>query len=176
MTRRHWFLGILLLAAAGVALFGDRAPSAGTAPAVSEGQKKNIQSPVALPEGARSTASKVSVSSSSVMLLEVLPRESLIRRGTGEPRTNLFAARSFAPVQVASTAPIQEARRELPFKYLGKQDSGSGWTVFLEKNDNTLIVSTSDIVGDDYKVVAITASTITFEYLPTHEQSTLQIE
>ncbi|WP_211461469.1 hypothetical protein [Collimonas silvisoli] len=176
MTRRHWVLAILFLAAASIAVFGDRTPNADIAPALAREQPKSLASPVALAAVGQLVTGKVPAPLPSATLLAVLPRESLIGRDTGEPHANLFAAHSFAPVQVASAAPIQEAPRELPFKYLGKQDSGKGWTVFLEKNDTTFIVKASDAVGDDYKVVSITASAITFEYLPTHEQSSLQIE
>lgn len=176
MTRRHWILAMLLLGAAAIAVFGDRAPSADVAPAAARDPHNSVQSSAAGTVVSNTSSGKISVAAASVMLLAVLPRESLIGRGVAEPRANLFAAHSFAPVQVVSAVPIQEAPRELPFKYLGKQDSGKGWAVFLEKNDNTFIVKASDAVGDDYKVVSITASTITFEYLPTHEQSFLQIE
>lgn len=176
MTRRHWILAILLLGAAAIAVFGDRAPSAEVAPAVMRDPHNSVQPSAAGAVVSNTASGKVSAATPPMMLLAVLPREALIGRGVAEPRANLFAAHSFAPIQAASTVPVQEAPRELPFKYLGKQDSGKGWTVFLERNDNTFIVKASDAIGDDYKVVSITASTMTFEYLPTHEQSLLQIE
>jgi len=112
-------------------------------------------------------------------VLPLVPRERLIGHSERDFKRGLFAARSWAPPAPAASAPPAAqalAAPSLPFTYLGKEQSGETWRVFLSDGDMTLVVGTADMVNTQYKVLAITPPTMTFEYLPLHEQQTLQIE
>lgn len=95
-----------------------------------------------------------------------------LRREGGERQViaDIFApAQDDAPaaVQPAVAAPPAKPRApELPFRYAGKMLEGARSTVFLLKGDEPFSVSPGERVGEDYRLVAMDESELTFVYLP----------
>ena len=140
-------------------------------------ESSNSSPVVAVPAALPPPAGAAPPSTGAVLAL--VPRERLIGYSERDFKRGLFAARSWAPPAPAASAPATAqtlAAPSLPFTYLGKEQSGETWRVFLSDGDMTLVVGTADMVNTQYKVLAITPPTMTFEYLPLHEQQTLQIE
>lgn len=174
MKPRHLILGAALLAAACLAAWGGRdEPAAvieGTRGQTATGSRTTAELPLSVP-GTQANAAE--------MVLELVPRERLIGHAQPDAARGLFAARSWAPpaqVAGAPSEPVAPTAPALPFTYLGKEQSGSAWRVFLVNGDATLVVGETDSIDDQYKVVSITPPTMTFEYLPLRERQTLQIE
>ncbi|MFP3757702.1 hypothetical protein [Cupriavidus sp. SIMBA_020] len=112
-------------------------------------------------------------------VLALVPRERLIGHTQRDESSRLFSVHSWAPAAQpdnAAAEPVAPTAPALPFTYLGKEQFGHAWRVFLVNGDNTLVVGEADSIDDQYKVLSITPPTMTFEYLPMHERQTLQIE
>lgn len=98
--------------------------------------------------------------------------EGLRRESGGERQViaDIFAppqSETPAPAQPAVAAPAARPRApELPFRYAGKMLEGARSTVFLLKGDEPYSVSPGERIGEDYRLVAMNESELTFVYLP----------
>ncbi|MFT0736821.1 hypothetical protein [Ralstonia wenshanensis] len=174
MKPRHIAMGTALLAAACLAVWGNQDKP----PTVVEGTRGGIASGPRAAVGPRPLTPET-LPSSSEIVLELAPREQLIGHMERDESRSLFAAHSWAPSAQSDGAPAEPAAPTapaLPFTYLGKEQSGQTWHVFLANGDTTLVVGEKDSIDGQYKVLSITPPTMTFEYLPLHERQTLQIE
>ncbi|GJG96669.1 hypothetical protein [Cupriavidus pauculus] len=169
MKARHIALGAGLLIAACLSIWSRNNDST----TIVEGTTRT-RGAEPLPRSARPAPSNAT---DTVMAL--VPRDQLIGDARPDTAQGLFAVHSWAPPPAAadpSAKPEAPVAPALPFTYLGKEQSGTAWRVFLTQGDTTLVVADADSIGDQYKVVSITPPTMTFEYLPLHERQSLQIE
>ncbi|WP_269532640.1 hypothetical protein [Chitinimonas sp. BJYL2] len=85
-----------------------------------------------------------------------------------------------APVPVAAPAPVVSAPipvgpPPLPFKFLGRFNDGGQDVVYLSRGEQMLIAKAGEALDASYKVIALTASQIEFEHLPTGEHQSLAL-
>ncbi|MET3109278.1 hypothetical protein AAKU58_004129 [Oxalobacteraceae bacterium GrIS 1.18] len=175
MKRRQWILGVALVGAACIAFFGDGAPDVDTDLATNHAQAASSNTD----RTSQVTANpdpRAKSSSAPAPLIALISRDILMKTRSTNERANLFAAYTSHPVVATSVAQNGPTIPALSFKYLGRRTKGDGWEVFLEKNDIITIATTSEMVDDYYRIISISASAITFEYVPTHDQTILTIE
>ena len=77
------------------------------------------------------------------------------------------------PVVVLPEPPPQAPA--LPFRFLGRYVEDGQTVVFLQHNELNFAVRVGDVLQQDYKVQAVTASAITFVYLPLNQSQNLEI-
>ncbi len=63
----------------------------------------------------------------------------------------------------------------LPFRFLGRYVEDGQTVVFLQHNDQNFAARVGDVLQQDYKVQAVTASAMTFVYLPLNQSQNLEI-
>ena len=70
------------------------------------------------------------------------------------------------PVKKPPPAPVVPTAPPNPFKYLGKQQSGSEIKVFLSEGEKTWVVQENASLGSQYRVESIRPPRLTLVYLP----------
>ena len=100
----------------------------------------------------------------------------LERPESGLPQNDPFAQRSFgreqkAP-QAAASAP---AVPPLPFQYIGKVIENGKQEVYVMRGEELLTIARGQKIGQEYRVDSISASAITFTYLPLKTRQTLDL-
>lgn len=63
----------------------------------------------------------------------------------------------------------------LPFRVLGRYDESGKTVVFLEHQEQNLVVRAGEKIANDYKVESINDSTLTLRYLPLDQVQTLEV-
>lgn len=71
--------------------------------------------------------------------------------------------------------PVAPQAPPLPFKVLGLYVEGNQTAVFLQHNDQNLVVRVGDTIVDKYKVESLSGRTLTLSYLPLNQQQTLDV-
>jgi hypothetical protein len=169
MKPRHLGLGVALLVAAGVAVFGDKTPDSGVAEAVQRG---------AAP--ARPAAPAVAKGGAEPAIVALKPRAQLIGDSAAGDGANLFLSQDWTPppppqplVQPAAAAP--PVAPPLPFTYLGKAVGEGAWEVFLARSGQTYVVRNKMVIDGVYRVDAIAPPVMTLTYLPLNQVQQLNI-
>jgi hypothetical protein len=78
-----------------------------------------------------------------------------------------------APVAVAPPPPPQAP--PLPFRVLGRLVDDGEVAVFLQYNDQNLVVRVGDTVAQNYKVESLQGGTLTLLYTPLNQKQTLDV-
>jgi len=101
------------------------------------------------------------------------------------PAADLFAAQSWlvAPVIFAEQAALNNApvvapvptAPPLPFQFIGKLDDSRQLQVFLQNGERLYVVRAGDVIDDVYKVDRISATEMSFVYLPLKFAQTLSV-
>jgi hypothetical protein len=101
----------------------------------------------------------------------------LERPQAAAPAGDPFAARSFgAPAAAqAAAAPAKPEAPELPFRYMGKVIEDGKLEILLLRGDEHFTVTAGQKVDDEYRLDKVTASTLTFTYLPMKTKQNLEI-
>jgi len=98
--------------------------------------------------------------------------------------TSLFAAKAEAvpvvkamPAAAPASAPQAAAPQAptLPFRVLGRFTDGEQEGVFLQHNDQNLVVRVGDTIAEHYKVESLNGTTLTLRYEPLNQQQTLEV-
>jgi hypothetical protein len=105
-----------------------------------------------------------------------------LRRGEADaPQSDPFAPRSFAPVQPqqaakphAAPAQAREEAPPLPFTYAGWLSQDGKTEVFVVRGDELISIAAGDTIDAQYRVDAITESSIRFTYLPLKKRQSLE--
>lgn len=63
----------------------------------------------------------------------------------------------------------------LPFRFLGRYEDAGQSVVFLQYNDQSLVVRLGDTLGEQYKVEQITATSLELRYLPLNQIQNLDM-
>jgi len=101
-----------------------------------------------------------------------------------DDETSFFVSRSHAAsaakaVQpVAAPAPEQPVVAQappLPFRVLGRFADGDVTGVFLQLNDQNLVVRVGDTIAEHYKVESLNGSTLSLRYGPLNQVQTLEV-
>lgn len=86
---------------------------------------------------------------------------------------NLFAVQSWQPPPPPPPPPEKPKAPPLPFRYLGQLGEGDDITLFLGRQQITLIVHAGDVIDGTYRVDSITPQRAEFTYLPLGSQQPL---
>ena len=176
-------MGVALLAAGALVVFGDNSPESDVAEAVERKPARagatNATTTVAAPKrGAATDADPV--------ILRLAPRATLIgdsdeAMGAGQ---DVFGRRDWNPPpppppaaesQAKAPPPPPPSAPPLPFTYLGKAASAGSWEVFLAIGDKTYIARDKMVIDGIYRVDAIAPPTLTLTYLPLNQVQQLNI-
>ena len=101
----------------------------------------------------------------------------LERPEAAAPAGDPFAKRSFgAPAAAqAAAAPAKPEAPELPFRYMGKVIEDGKLEILLLRGDEHFSVAAGEKIGDQYRLDKVSASSLTFTYLPMKKKQTLEI-
>lgn len=97
-------------------------------------------------------------------------------------RSDPFAPRSFAPPPEAAPAPARAVRAAapsappLPFRYVGKLIANGKTEVFVMRGEELLSIASGQNIDGQYRVDAITESSIRFTYLPLKTRQSIDLE
>ena len=105
----------------------------------------------------------------------------LERSALATPGNDPFAPKSFAPppaprVAHASAAPEPPSAPPLPFVYAGKVTQDGRTEVYVTRNDELISIAPGENIDAQYRVDAISASSIRFTYLPLKTVQSLELE
>jgi len=78
-----------------------------------------------------------------------------------------------AQIAVAPVDLTPQGPPELPFRFVGSMSDNAEQVVYLSRGDVAIVARTGDVIDASYKVVAITATQIDFEYLPSRAKQSL---
>jgi hypothetical protein len=104
----------------------------------------------------------------------------LERREATAPQIDPFAPRSFAPppvreARVRTAEPAAPSAPPLPFVYFGKVTENGKTDVFVMRDDEVIGIVAGGKIDDQYRVDAISDSSISFTYLPLKMQQSLDL-
>jgi hypothetical protein len=186
MTPRHLLLLTGVAMASALLWFGNRGIDAEPAEPV---LRAADHAPAATARSA-ATPARTATLPAGLPILALLDRASVITPGReAAPAERLFTARSWAPPAAAQAAaasgsapaPVAPA---LPFSYIGRQmrsaqngQNGQGGQVeiFLAQGDQVHVVRLHSLLDNSYRVDAISATAISFTYLPLNTTQQLSI-
>lgn len=136
MNTRRLLLGLGLLFALALAVFGDKTPNV----SVSE---PALLMPLQVPRDKRASVPNQSTPQPTVLVVK--DRQQLIAHDD-KPTAGLFGPHSWAPPPrplppAIVLPPPPPMAPPLPFTYLGKQKEAGEWIVFLKRGNATLIVN-----------------------------------
>jgi hypothetical protein len=150
ISRRAVAIAVVLIAAAGV-VAGREKPAI----EVVEARPANIEKAAAAPE---------------------IDLAKLRRAEASAPQSDPFAPRSFAPaVQHAQAAKAAPSAPPLPFAYIGRITQEGKTEVFVMRGDDVISIAAGRKIDREYRVDAITESSIVFTYLPLKTRLTLEL-
>lgn len=170
---RRAALGMMLLVALWLALWGDKTPPGAAAVRAAGSAIATSMSPasVARKDAPPSPAAPLRIE-------RVRAREALIADHSAGPAVDLFTARSWAPppppVAVAPAFEVEVAP-PLPFQVLGKKREGDRWEIYLARDGQTFIVHEGSSIDDTYKVGRIAPPTLSIVHVPLGLTQTLDI-
>lgn len=114
-------------------------------------------------------------SSGDIAMLTIHPREL-------EDEDEIFSPQDWSPPKpvviekvVEAMAPESPQAPPLPFQVLGRYVEKEKVTVFLQYNDQNLVVQVGDVIADKYKVERLEAGILTLRYMPLDQIQTLQV-
>lgn len=176
MKPRHLVLGGALVLAAGLALFGDKAPPTELAEPVARVTATSA-APVA------PSAQPMRKGGEEIAIARLVPRETLIgapgeRFGEGE--NGLFARHDWTPPPPPPSSeppppPPPPSAPPLPFTYLGKSLQDGVWEIYLAHGNRTYLVRDGITIDGTYRVDAIRPPVLTLTYLPLEQSQQLNI-
>ncbi|WP_431100480.1 hypothetical protein [Roseateles noduli] len=149
-------------------------PAAATVPLPAPQRTPSAMSPSAAGRGGAGTSVNGAANAAPRLLAQ---RDRADMFGDAATReAPMFRARGWgapaAPVAASSAVELPS----LPFTYVGKQQVGGEWRVFLQDADDIHIVQARDTVAGAYRVLSVKPPTMTLEHLATHTVQTLEIE
>ena len=102
---------------------------------------------------------------------------SRLNRGEASvPQSDLFARRNFAPEkQAVAKAAEKPVAPPLPFRYFGRLTENGKTDVFVMRGEDLLAVAAGETLGE-YRVDAVSESSISFTYLPLKTKQTLGLQ
>ncbi len=177
MKPRHLLLVGGLLVSGGLVLFGDNSPSGGIAEPVARAPRAAATPPAkqARPGAARPVPS----------IAVLLPRP---QADAARPPSPLFARQSWVPPVVAAAtrgvgagggaeaaADAAPTAPPLPFTYLGKKSEDGVWEVYLARREQSFVARAKAVIDGQYRVDAISATTMSFTYLPLDQVQRLSL-
>lgn len=166
---RRLFLGFLLIGTLVAAWF---APPRDSDDVQLSARARDVAATTAKPEFSAVDRSR----GEGVDVLSIRPRDE-----NNDEDERLFASMQWT--QERSPVESDQIQREqpdlppqappLPFRVLGRYDESGQTLVFLEYQEQSLVVRAGETIGSDYKVESINDSTVILRYLPLDQVQTL---
>ena len=102
---------------------------------------------------------------------------SRLNRGEASaPQSDLFARRDFTPQKQQAKAMVEKpVAPPLPFRYFGKLIENGKTEVYVMRGEDLLAVAPGEKLGE-YRVDAVSDSSISFTYLPLKTKQTLGLQ
>ncbi|WP_306391108.1 hypothetical protein [Telluria beijingensis] len=175
MKPRHLVLGAALVLAAGLVLFGDKAPDDGLA--------EPVERSAATPSAPVRTPAPSARDGAEVAIARLVPRETLIGASGdrfGEGENSLFARHDWTPPPPPPSneplpPPPPPSAPPLPFTYLGKSLQDGVWEIYLARGERTYLVRDGATIDGTYRVDAIRPPVLNLTYLPLEQPQQLNI-
>ena len=105
-----------------------------------------------------------------------IDRVKLSRAQPSVPRNDPFAPRSFAPPKQRVSAPADAPRTPpLPFRYIGRLTANGKTEIFVMRGEELISIAAGQNIDGDYRVDAITESSIAFTYLPLRTRQSIDL-
>jgi hypothetical protein len=128
---------------------------------------------------ARPTTTVATASAHLLKVLSVRPRDRVDKdpaRLFDEPTwVHVPTLAAVAEAPVPPPLPTVAAAPPLPFRLLGRYSDGATPAVFLQFNDQNLVVRIGDKVADSYQVENLDDNSLTLLHLPTQQRQTLNL-
>jgi len=99
----------------------------------------------------------------------------LEKRAAEAPASDPFAQRSFGAPQGGQAAQAKPEAPALPFRYMGKVIEDGKTEILLLRGDEHFAVKAGQKVDAEYRLDKVTASALTFTYLPMKTKQTLEL-
>ncbi|MFC0250875.1 hypothetical protein [Massilia consociata] len=178
---RHIAMGVALLVAAGLVVFGDNTPEDAVAEPVERAPATAAAGPAA-GEGASARQEN------GPAILRLVPRDTLI--GSNDERFGaddggsggaVFGRQDWTPPppppppQQEASPPPPPSAPPLPFTYIGKSLQDGTWEIYLARGDRTYLVRADTVIDGTYRVDAIRPPVLTLTYLPLNQVQQLNI-
>jgi hypothetical protein len=179
--KKRWSLGLATLVTA-IAAWYAPAPDA-------DGVALSVRSPQAKPQvgdvreaslaDKTAAASSTSKAGGDPSVLSIRPRHR-----DDAVDTQLFSSTQWTkPVQklevlatpTIQTEPLPPQAPALPFVLVGRYEEAGQTTVFLQHNEQNLVVRVGDTIAGQYKVESLKGSTLNLRYLPLNQPQSLEI-
>lgn len=189
MNRRRSILWLLLVAAAWLALFGDKtpvdapsgevvqaaAPRAGGRPGAGASSPASDAGRPAGSAAEKKTSTRLEVAAliARAQLIPAVAEEQASR----EPR-DLFPSLSWLPpppIPEKPAKPPPPTAPPLPFVYLGKKLEAGQWEAYLGRGEEVFIVREGMTLTGLYRILEIRPPTMTLLYLPLQQSQTIPI-
>jgi hypothetical protein len=108
-----------------------------------------------------------------------LDLEKLQRNAAAPTGADPFAPRSFAPAvrqaARAASAPAEPTAPPLPFAYLGRLTQDGKTEVYVLRGDELISVAAGQKIDEQYRVEALSESSIVFTYLPLKTRQSIEL-
>ncbi|MGI4842755.1 MAG: hypothetical protein ACRYF7_05525 [Janthinobacterium lividum] len=176
MKPRHIAMGVALVGAAVLAVFGDNSPEDVVAEPV-----ERARTPASSAAAPDPQARPDRQSENNVAILRLVPREVLI--GDSDDRFNggengVFARQDWTPPPpppAPAPPPPPPSAPPLPFTFIGKSLQDGVWEIYLARGDRTHLVRENTVIDGMYRVDAIRPPVLTLTYLPLNQVQQLNI-
>jgi hypothetical protein len=162
MKRRHMAMGLALVSAAGLLVFGDRSPQGEVAP------------PAPPVRGAATTTAPVKPEPA---IARLVPREILLGKAGGGA-DSLFGRQDWTPPPPPPPPPAPPpppTAPPLPFTVIGKSLEDGKWEVYLASGQNTHIAHEGAVLDGAWRIERIAPPLMTLTYLPLNHVQQLNI-
>jgi hypothetical protein len=189
MKTSHIIMGMALLGAAGLVLFGDKTPASDVAEPVVRAKRAPV---AATGAAAASTSAPASGAvrgngkpAAEVSILRLVPRALLIGEageGAFASGDGVFGGQNWNPPPPPPPPqpknpppPPPPMAPPLPFSYIGKAAADGAWEVFLSRADKIYVVRTKAVIDGTYRVESIAPPLMTLTYLPLNQVQQINI-
>ncbi|PRC92696.1 hypothetical protein [Solimicrobium silvestre] len=185
MKLRHIVMAVGFVAAAGLAIFGDKSPAdhvvepvARAATTMTPSHDQTLLAAI----NSDTRASKNTPSSDGAkpepVILVLLTREEAMHKIVSTNNSTLFGNQNWLPPAPPPPKPVPPpppTAPSMPFTYLGKKMEDGVWEVYLARGDTIAIVHTNSLIEATYRVDSITPPTLTMTYLPLKQTQTITV-
>jgi len=180
MKPYHIAMGVALVGAAALVIFGDNTPSSDIAEPVARPAK----TPGAVAAAPVERSDKDGKAAADAMILRLVPRATLVGDsadasfGAGE---GVFLGQNWnpppPPPPPASSLPPPPPPMAppMPFVYIGKAVADGAWEVYLTRGDKSYVVRNQTVIDGTYRVEKIAPPLMSVTYLPLNQVQQINI-
>lgn len=167
MKARHIALGLALLAAAGLAAFGDKQPEGAIVESVERGARP-FPSAAVQPSAPQAPGAAV---------MRLVPRSELIGEVAGNDGS-VFRSHSWNPPPPEPPPPQEPpppTAPPIPFTYIGKALGEGRLDVYVAQGERVHTLRAGDIVDGTWRIDVVAPPTMSVTYLPLGQQQQMNI-